>query len=386
MESLTNTARMMKINNGSSKISAMEYHGGKKSYRSQDPSPIFKTFRRPKTYDVFLCHHRSDKEQVEIIAARLKDEAGLKPFLDKRLLEPGESWRDEMETALNDSAACAVFLGPLGLGPWQNEPMSSALQERIYNNTLRIIPVLLERAGPVAEEILPQFLRPLPWVDFRSGLESQEAFSHLVAGIRGKKYRALTQAAFHRLLNWFNDENYDQDSGGQKYEEMRQKLISYFDRKGCRFPEELADETLNRVAHKLDEQRSIANVTPAHYCYIKARQVLHEYWRRPEQKEIALDSVLVDGPPDQYIELVADPNNEQEEREKRMDCLEHCLQRLKPQDHDLIIKYYYGEERVKIDNRQKLAMELGISSKTLVVRALRIRKRLEDCVKRCLGD
>src|SRR5262249_42086504 len=137
MGSLTNTARMMKINNGSSKISAMEYHGGKKSYRSQDPSPIFKTFRRPKTYDVFLCHHRSDKEQVEIIAARLKDEAGLKPFLDKRLLEPGESWRDEMETALNDSAACAVFLGPLGLGPWQNEPMSSALQERIYNNTLR---------------------------------------------------------------------------------------------------------------------------------------------------------------------------------------------------------------------------------------------------------
>jgi len=81
MESLTNTARMTKINNGSSKRSAMEYHGGKKSYRSQDLSPILKTVRRPKTYDVFLSHHRSDKEQVEIIAARLKDEAGLKPFL-----------------------------------------------------------------------------------------------------------------------------------------------------------------------------------------------------------------------------------------------------------------------------------------------------------------
>jgi hypothetical protein len=54
-------------------------------------------------------------------------------------------------------------------------------------------------------------------------------------------------------------------------------------------------------------------------------------------------------------------------------------------DHDLIIRYYYGEERVKIDNRQKLADELGISSKTLVVRALRIRKRLEECVERCAG-
>ena len=44
----------------------------------------------------------------------------------------------------------------------------------------------------------------------------------------------------------------------------------------------------------------------------------------------------------------------------------------------MIIKYYYGEERVKIENRQKLAEELGISSKTLVVRALdKVIKRFQ---------
>jgi RNA polymerase sigma factor (sigma-70 family) len=213
--------------------------------------------------------------------------------------------------------------------------------------------------------------------------------SHLGAGIQGKRYWTLTQAAFHRLLNWFNEESDDQDSSGQKYEEMREKLISYFDRRGCRFPEDLADETLNRVAQKLDEKRAITNVTPAQFCYIKARQVLHEYWRRPEQKEIALEGLLVSDSPDQHKDmapgLAAGPNNEQEEQEKRMECLERCLQQLKPQDHDLIVRYYYGEERVKIANRQKLAEELGILSKTLVVRALRIRKRLEDCVKKCVG-
>src|SRR5262245_39371387 len=159
----------------------MENHGDKNSYKFQDTSPLSKTASRPKKYDVFLSHHRSDKEQVEIIAARLKDEVGLNPFLDKWRLEPGESWNEEIETALNNSAACAVFVGPHGPAPWQNEQMRSALHERIDNHTLRVIPVLLERAGPLEEDLLPQFLQPLSWVDFRSGLESQEAFSHLVA-------------------------------------------------------------------------------------------------------------------------------------------------------------------------------------------------------------
>ena len=185
-------------------------------------------------------------------------------------------------------------------------------------------------------------------MEYRGGKESHKSQypspSLLVAGVEGKKNRALTQAVFHRLLNWFNEEHGDQDSGGQMYEEMRQKLISYFDRRGCRFPEDLADETLNRVAQRLDEKGSITNVTPAQFCYIKARQVLHEYWRRPEQKEIALEDLPVNDQPDQRTFLGNNPNDEQDEQEKWMECLEDCLQKLKPQDHELIIKYYYGAE------------------------------------------
>jgi len=362
----------------------MENLGGKTDYQSQASSPKSKAARQTKSYDVILSHHSGDRKQVEVIASRLGAEAGLNPFLDEWRLEPGESWRQEVDAALNESASCVVFLGPSGRSSWQHEKMREALAERIRNNSLRIIPVLLERAQPVEEEALPEFLRSLVWVDFRSGLGSQETFSQLVAGIQGRKYRMLTQAAFHRLLNWLGSEGAE-DSGGQKYEEMRQKLISYFDRRNCRYPKDLADETLNRVTLKLDEKGSILNVTPAQFCFIKAKEVLHEYWRRPDQNQIALEDLSEADPPDLRLAMAAGLNDDREAQDERMNCLELCLQKLKRQDAELIIRYYYGEERVKIDNRQKLADELGISSKTLVVRALRIRKKLEECVERRLN-
>src|SRR5262249_21845612 len=46
-------------------------------------------------------------------------------------------------------------------------------------------PVLLLGAEPKDEKTLPRFLRRLTWVDFRAGIDYQEAFRRLVAGIRG---------------------------------------------------------------------------------------------------------------------------------------------------------------------------------------------------------
>lgn len=136
-------------------------------------------------YDVFLSHHGSDKPLVEIIATRLEDEAGLKPFLDKWHLVPGEPWEEELEEALDRSATCAVFLGPSGLGAWHNEEMRAALDERVRNKSFRVVPILLPGAEPKDKSTLPRFLRRLTWVDFRAGLGDQEAFHRLVAGIKG---------------------------------------------------------------------------------------------------------------------------------------------------------------------------------------------------------
>lgn len=72
------------------------------------------------------------------------------------------------------------------LGPWQNEEMRSALESRVHDAGFRVIPVLLPGGKKPGEEKLPRFLRRLTWVDFRTGLDDEDAFHRLLAGIRGQ--------------------------------------------------------------------------------------------------------------------------------------------------------------------------------------------------------
>lgn len=136
-------------------------------------------------YDVFLSHTSGDKDAVERLARRLRAEAQLEPFLDKWHLIPGNPWQEELEQALNQSRTCAVFLGPADLGPWENEEMRLALDKRTRNPAFRVIPVLLPNTQMPEKGPLPDFLRRVTWVDFRSGLEDADAFHRLVSGIKG---------------------------------------------------------------------------------------------------------------------------------------------------------------------------------------------------------
>ena len=94
-------------------------------------------------YDVFLSHNSKDKPNVERLAERLEDEAGITVFLDKWNLVPGDPWQEELERALECSRAVAVFLGPSGISSWHNEEMRSAIDRRTHNKEHRVIPVLL---------------------------------------------------------------------------------------------------------------------------------------------------------------------------------------------------------------------------------------------------
>ena len=47
-------------------------------------------------YDAFLSHNTEDKPQVELLASRLQDDAGLRPFLDKWHLVPGDPWQEDI--------------------------------------------------------------------------------------------------------------------------------------------------------------------------------------------------------------------------------------------------------------------------------------------------
>jgi DNA-directed RNA polymerase specialized sigma24 family protein len=175
--------------------------------------------------------------------------------------------------------------------------------------------------------------------------------------------------AFQHLLAWLDE---GVDSHGERYLQMRRRLALYFDRKRARSPDELADETLNRVSRRLEEQGSIADTPPARYCYIVARFVFLEYARQERGRTTTSELV------------VAAPANEAaDEREKLFACLERCLKRLDAGDRSLILDYYVGEQRAKLDQRRRIADRLHLTSNALSIRACRIRNRLEDCVLAC---
>ena len=50
-------------------------------------------------YDAFLSHSHEDAEIVEALATRLEDDAGLRVWLDKWVLVPGEPWRQAIAAA-----------------------------------------------------------------------------------------------------------------------------------------------------------------------------------------------------------------------------------------------------------------------------------------------
>jgi len=186
----------------------------------------------------------------------------------------------------------------------------------------------------------------------------------------------LTQIAFTRLLAWL-DEGFD--SHGERYLEMRRRLVAYFDRRSRPDADELADETLSRIGRTLEHDGHIETTPPARYCYVVAKFVLLEDFRR-DKRHTRLDSVW------QVDHVRNSRANDAEQalaREQRLDCLDRCLDELKPDQRQLIVDYYADVQRQRIERRRALASRLGISMNALAIRACRIRDTLQACIERC---
>jgi DNA-directed RNA polymerase specialized sigma24 family protein len=194
-----------------------------------------------------------------------------------------------------------------------------------------------------------------------------------------KKPWIPTQDTFRQFLEWL-----DQGSGssGETYLELRRRLVLYFDRRNCRTADELADETLSRMAQTFQEKGMITNLSPAHYCYVTARFVFLEYTRGAERNQASLEDV----PASRWENVAAaQPGTDAESttKELTLGCLERCLEKLAPAERELILEYYQGEQQEKIQRRKQIAQRLGVSANALSIRACRIRDRLEACVRSC---
>jgi RNA polymerase sigma factor (sigma-70 family) len=184
----------------------------------------------------------------------------------------------------------------------------------------------------------------------------------------------LAGPAFDALLRALDPQR---DRAAEKYEEMRQRLRRFFVWRGARWPDELVDETIDRVARRLAGGETIRAADLARYFVGVGRNVLREAWQHERQRgpESGLEGVA---------EVAAPADVPPGDAEARLDCLDRCLAEMPADTRELVLRYYQGEGGGRVGDRRTLAAQLGVSPGTLRIRLHRLRARLEACVRRCM--
>jgi DNA-directed RNA polymerase specialized sigma24 family protein len=155
----------------------------------------------------------------------------------------------------------------------------------------------------------------------------------------------------------------------QAYERLRMRLVAFF---RLRFPveaESLADETIDRLARRLDDGTPVENL--AGYALGIARFVVIETEARRRKELTAARGALLDAT------LGADDA----EPDPAVPALQACLESLGPESTRFLLEYYAAEEgAARIERRRQLAERAGTTLNALRNRALRLRTALEKCV------
>ena len=175
----------------------------------------------------------------------------------------------------------------------------------------------------------------------------------------------LNQEGFDGLLRWLDS---DRDLAGEKYENIRRKLIKISLHRGCTLAaaEELADESINRVIRKVPEIADSYVGDPAlYFCRVAHNVFLEHVKKRPDPKALPHSD-----PPEGV--------------ERNYACLERCMEHLVLENRELVLQYYQQEGKAKIDQRKELAGRLGVGVNTLRMRVFRIKESLAECVVECV--
>lgn len=144
---------------------------------------------------------------------------------------------------------------------------------------------------------------------------------------------------------------------------MRFRLITFFSHRNCLFPEDLTDETLNRVILKIEEEE-IENRQA--YIYGVAKFVYLESLRK-EKKHLNIDEITI-----------AENSSKATD-----DCLEKCLNELSNENRELILDYYSEEKQAKISLHNRLSEKLNLTKTALRMKIVRIKQKLKICLEEC---
>ena len=179
-------------------------------------------------------------------------------------------------------------------------------------------------------------------------------------------HREAEVTGFHRLLARLDR---DPVRAEAEFKRLRGALTRFFDWRGAPHPDDGADETLSRLAARLEEGVEVLDV--AGFAHGIAKLVFREV-ARARERETSLDEERV-------AAQRGDGSGPTEQIAKRLD---DCLARFSSPERDLVLSYYAGGAgQAKIERRRALALRSGLSGSALRSRVQRLRDRLEDCVR-----
>jgi len=180
-----------------------------------------------------------------------------------------------------------------------------------------------------------------------------------------KVNKEVTREKFASFLAWLSPQG---ESAGEEYERLRFRLCTFFSQRHCRFSDELADETINRVILKSSEE-NIENKLA--YCYGVAKNVYRESLRK-ERDHLNIDEVSI------AAKAPAEQNFSAE-------CLDRCLAELSPENRTLILDYFSEVKLAKIELHRRISESFEMTQTALRMRVMRIKQKLKICVQECMS-
>jgi DNA-directed RNA polymerase specialized sigma24 family protein len=150
----------------------------------------------------------------------------------------------------------------------------------------------------------------------------------------------------------------------EKLRAFCEKLIHFFEARGCWEPADLAQETILRATRRFAEEADVT-VDPRAYCWGIAKNLLLESRRR--RCEVDLPEDLA-GP---WRPVGLNPI------ENRL-LIRRYLAVLPQEDRQLLVRYYSAPE-----DRQTMAARLGLSGNALRIRISRIKDNLRRWMQEC---
>lgn len=96
----------------------------------------------------------------------------------------------------------------------------------------------------------------------------------------------LSRESLERLLDLLDA---DREAAARHFQQIRRRLIRLFEWRGARFPDDLADETISRVARRLDDGVEIRSDDPFRYFCGVAHMVFKEVLRERKRDRVLQD-------------------------------------------------------------------------------------------------